>query len=39
VTETLFYHFERRALEAMLPGLIERTLERGWRSITRGRDA
>jgi DNA polymerase-3 subunit chi len=35
VTETLFYHLERRALEEVLPGLIERTLERGWRAAIR----
>jgi len=35
VTETLFYHLERRALEDVLPGLIERTLERGWRAAIR----
>ena len=27
MTETLFYHLERRALEAMLPGLVEKSLE------------
>jgi DNA polymerase-3 subunit chi len=35
VTETLFYHLERRALEDVLPGLIEKTLERGWRALIR----
>jgi DNA polymerase-3 subunit chi len=35
MTETLFYHLERRALEDVLPGLIERTLERGWRAVIR----
>lgn len=33
MTETLFYHLERRALENVLPGLVERTLERGWRAL------
>src|SRR5579864_4685025 len=33
MTETLFYHLERRSLDAVLPGLIERTLERGWRAV------
>ena len=33
MTETLFYHLERRALEAVLPGLIEKSLERGWRAV------
>ncbi len=35
MTETLFYHLERRALEEVLPGLVERTLERGWRALIR----
>jgi DNA polymerase-3 subunit chi len=35
VTEALFYHLERRALEDVLPGLIEKTLERGWRALIR----
>lgn len=32
-TEVLFYHLERQTLEQILPGLLERTLERGWRAI------
>ena len=32
MTETLFYHLERRALEDVLPGLVEKSLERGWRA-------
>jgi DNA polymerase-3 subunit chi len=35
MTETLFYHLERRSLEDVLPGLIEKTLERGWRALIR----
>jgi DNA polymerase-3 subunit chi len=31
MTETLFYHLERRALEEVLPGLVEKSLQRGWR--------
>lgn len=31
--EVLFYHLERQALEAVLPTLLERTLERGWRAV------
>jgi DNA polymerase-3 subunit chi len=27
-----FYHLERRSLEDVLPGLLERSLERGWRA-------
>jgi len=33
VTETLFYHLERRALEDVLPGLVEKSLARGWRAV------
>jgi len=33
VTETLFYHLERRALEDVLPGLVEKSLGRGWRAV------
>jgi DNA polymerase III subunit chi len=32
VTETLFYHLERRSLEEILPGLVEKSLQRGWRT-------
>jgi DNA polymerase III subunit chi len=35
MTETLFYHLERRALEEILPGLVEKSLERGWRVVIR----
>ena len=35
MTETLFYHLERRSLDEVLPGLIEKTLERGWRALIR----
>lgn len=35
MTETLFYHLERRALEDVLPGLVEKSLERGWRALIR----
>lgn len=31
-TEVLFYHLQRHPLERVLPGLLERTLERGWRA-------
>jgi len=33
VTETLFYHLERRALEDVLPGLVEKSLSRDWRAV------
>ena len=32
MTETLFYHLERRSLEEVLPGLVEKSLSRGWRA-------
>ena len=35
MTETLFYHLERRSLEDVLPGLLEKSLERGWRALIR----
>ncbi|HWA90183.1 MAG TPA: DNA polymerase III subunit chi [Rhizomicrobium sp.] len=39
MSEALFYHLERRALEDVLPGLVERTLERGWRALIRAESA
>jgi len=33
VTEVWFYHLQRRPLEAVLPVLLERCLERGWRGL------
>ena len=35
MTETLFYHLERRSLDDVLPGIVEKTLERGWRAVIR----
>lgn len=35
MTETWFYHLERRALEDVLPNLIERSLGNGWRALIR----
>jgi DNA polymerase-3 subunit chi len=35
MTETLFYHLETRSLEQVLPGLIEKSLQRGWRAVVR----
>lgn len=32
-TEVLFYHLERKPLDAVIPGLLQRTLERGWRAV------
>lgn len=39
MTETLFYHLERRGLDDVLPGLVEKSLERGWRAIIRTESA
>jgi DNA polymerase-3 subunit chi len=33
MTEALFYHLEHQPLERVLPSLVERTLERGWRAV------
>lgn len=33
MTEILFYHLERRPLERVLPELLEKCLERGWRAV------
>ncbi len=35
MTEILFYHLERKSLDDVLPGLVERTLERKWRALIR----
>ena len=31
--EVLFYHLEHHPLERVLPSLVEKTLERGWRAV------
>ncbi len=33
MTEVLFYHLTDQRLEQALPGLLERSLERGWRAV------
>jgi len=35
MSEVLFYHLERRGLDDVLPGLVEKTLERGMRALIR----
>jgi DNA polymerase-3 subunit chi len=35
VAEVLFYHLTAAPLEATLPGLLEKSLERGWRVLVR----
>ena len=37
--EVLFYHLERQTLEQILPALVERTLERGWRAVVQAGSA
>jgi DNA polymerase III subunit chi len=33
MTEVLFYHLTRQPLDKVLPGLLEKTLESGWRAV------
>ena len=35
MSEALFYHLERRSLEDVLPGLLEKSLARGWRALVK----
>ena len=35
MSEILFYHLLRQPLEAVLPKLLEKSLERGWRAVVR----
>ncbi len=39
LAEVLFYHLERQPLERVLPSLLERTLERGWRAVVQSGNA
>lgn len=36
--EIWFYHLERSTLDQVLPGLLEKTRERGWRAVVRAGD-
>jgi DNA polymerase-3 subunit chi len=36
MTEILFYHLHRQPLERVLPMLLEKSLERGWRVVVQG---
>jgi DNA polymerase-3 subunit chi len=36
MTEIWFYHLQRRSLDDVLPGLLERALRRGWRCVVQG---
>lgn len=33
MTEVLFYHLQTRTLEQALPGLLEKCVERGWKTV------
>ncbi|NVO17691.1 MAG: DNA polymerase III subunit chi [Rhodoplanes sp.] len=33
MTELLFYHLQRRPVESVLPTILEKSLERGWRVV------
>lgn len=33
MTEALFYHLQTRTLEQALPGLLEKCVERGWKTV------
>ena len=37
-TEIWFYHLERSTLGQVLPGLLEKTRERGWKALVRAAD-
>jgi DNA polymerase-3 subunit chi len=36
MTEILFYHLQGQKLEAVLPALLEKSLERGWKVVVQG---
>jgi DNA polymerase III subunit chi len=36
MTEILFYHLQGQKIDGLLPGLLEKSLERGWRVIVQG---
>jgi len=36
VTEILFYHLQGQRLEGVLPALLEKSLQRGWRVVVQG---
>ncbi len=39
MTEVLFYHLEHVPLERVLPDLLEKTLQRGWRAVVQAASA
>jgi DNA polymerase III subunit chi len=36
MTEVLFYHLQGQKLESVLPALLEKSLERGWKVVVQG---
>jgi DNA polymerase-3 subunit chi len=36
MTEILFYHLQRQPVERVLPALLEKSLERGWKVVVQG---
>ena len=36
MTEVLFYHLQGQKLENVLPSLLEKSLERGWKAVVQG---
>jgi DNA polymerase-3 subunit chi len=36
MTEILFYHLQGQRLESVLPALLEKSIERGWRAVVQG---
>jgi DNA polymerase-3 subunit chi len=36
MTEVLFYHLQKQRLENVLPALLEKSLERGWKVVVQG---
>ena len=39
MTDVLFYHLQHKPLEAVLPTLLEKSLERGWRAVVQATSA
>ncbi len=39
MAEVLFYHLQRQPLETVLPGLLEKTLARGWTAVVQAGSA
>ena len=39
MTEVLFYHLEHQPLESVLPLLLQKTLERGWKAVVQAQSA